>query len=62
MLLALALRQRFNRGQITLFHVPVGWNFNPLPVTLADGREIFGRPVRPKDEPLCGPFFAGVSE
>jgi acetyltransferase len=29
--------------------------------TLADGRAIFVRPVRPEDEPLYGPFFAGVS-
>jgi acetyltransferase len=31
-------------------------------VALADGRAIFVRPVRPEDEPLYGPFFAGVSE
>jgi acetyltransferase len=31
-------------------------------VSLADGRAIFVRPVRPEDEPLYGPFFAGVSE
>jgi acetyltransferase len=30
-------------------------------VTLADGAAIFVRPVRPEDEPLYGPFFAGVT-
>ena len=30
-------------------------------LTLADGRAIFVRPVRPEDEPLYGPFFAGVT-
>jgi acetyltransferase len=30
-------------------------------VTLADGTAIFVRPVRPEDEPLYGPFFAGVT-
>jgi acetyltransferase len=30
-------------------------------VTLADGRAIFVRPVRPEDEPLYSPFFAGVT-
>jgi acetyltransferase len=30
-------------------------------VALADGTAIFLRPVRPEDEPLYGPFFAGVT-
>ena len=30
-------------------------------VTLVDGTAIFVRPVRPEDEPLYGPFFAGVT-
>jgi acetyltransferase len=31
-------------------------------LALADGRAIFVRPVRPEDEPLYGPFLAGVTE
>jgi acetyltransferase len=31
-------------------------------ITLRDGLAIFVRPVRPEDEPLYGPFFAGVTE
>src|SRR5271168_4970449 len=27
-------------------------------LTLKDGRAIYVRPIRPEDEPLCGPFFA----
>jgi acetyltransferase len=30
-------------------------------LALADGRAVFVRPVRPEDEPLYGPFFAGVT-
>jgi acetyltransferase len=30
-------------------------------VALADGTAVFVRPVRPEDEPLYGPFFAGVT-
>jgi acetyltransferase len=30
-------------------------------LTLRDGSAIFVRPVRPEDEPLYGPFFAGVT-
>jgi acetyltransferase len=30
-------------------------------LALADGTAIFVRPVRPEDEPLYGPFFAGVT-
>jgi acetyltransferase len=31
-------------------------------LTLRDGSTILVRPVRPEDEPLYGPFFAGVNE
>jgi acetyltransferase len=30
-------------------------------LTLRDGAAIFVRPIRPEDEPLYGPFFAGVT-
>ena len=37
---------------------PIGWERH---LTLADGRTIFVRPIRPEDEPLYGPFFEAVT-
>lgn len=46
------------RGRFALRPYPKEWERH---VVLADAKAVFVRPVRPEDEPLYTPFFAGVS-